>query len=1100
MPSALDRNKIKNYLENFDLRPLFIEELGWDHGGGDMEVTTTDRSFPLKAVAHKRGMIAYQYVAALDEAFPDHLTRQKIEKAAAKNVREHIIIYASHDKNVQYWQWVKRELGRPDQSRLHIYHRGQQGEALIQKLEHLVFTLDEEDDLTIVDVSGRVRAAFDVEKVTKKFYELFKKEHGALLGFIGGIEALHDREWYASLMLNRIMFIYFIQKRGFLDGDLDYLRNRLDLVREEDGQDGFQSFYRLFLLRLLHEGLSQPPGDRAPDLLKLLGTVPYLNSGLFDVHELERDNHDISIPDKAFQRLFDFFDAYQWHLDDRPLHDDKEISPDILGYIFEKYINQKQMGAYYTKEDITGYISRNTVIPLLFDKVKRECPDAFEVTGEIWYLLSIDPDRYFYEAVRHGITHDFSEKRNLAEKRKLPPNIVAGLDDFSKRSEWNKTAPADYALPNETWREHVARRQRYEEIHAKLAAGEVSSINDLITYNLDIEKFVQDVIAGTSNPELIRAFWKALNKVTILDPTCGSGAFLFAALNILEPVYFACLESMRGFLDDLERSESKLTPETLGEFRRVHERVARHANERYFILKSIILGNLYGVDIMDEAVEICKLRLFLKLIAQCETYEQIEPLPDIDFNIRAGNTLVGFTSLEGCHRAVQANAIHQVPISDIAERAKLADQLLRGFRQTQTEHGIKAKVISDTKSELRNRIDSLLSELNLDLACEYGIQTDNQDAYEQWLISHRPFHWFIEFYEIINDGGFDIVIGNPPYIEYNKIKDHYRVLQYDTTSCGNLYAYIVERSLSITRRNSRVGMTLQLSAICTDRMAPLQQTYLENSSHIWASCYDDRPGKLFQDLEHIRATIILTIKGKNNSQVHTTNLMRWATNTRPHLFDNLKYGSVSAFLISGSFPKCGDNILINILKKVRSQPDSLNSIYSKNSQFIIHYYRSPLYWIRGMDFLPFFKSEGAHRSVHHFKDFGVSQRFEKSVVGAIINSSLFYVWFITYGNGRNVALRDLLTFPIPLSLQNPESARVFDSLFRELMDDYRVNSVIKQRRDGVEYQEFYPGRSKKIIDKIDRELAGHYKFSASDIDYIINYDIKYRVGIDETSP
>ena len=57
-------------------------------------------------------------------------------------------------------------------------------------------------------------------------------------------------------------------------------------------------------------------------------------------------------------------------------------------------------------------------------------------------------------------------------------------------------------------------------------------------------------------------------------------------------------------------------------------------------------NNLFGVDIMEEAVEICKLRLFLKLVAQVEHSNQLEPLPDIDFNIRPGNTLVGFTSLE----------------------------------------------------------------------------------------------------------------------------------------------------------------------------------------------------------------------------------------------------------------------------------------------------------------------------------------------------------------------------------------------------------------------------------------------------------------------
>ncbi|MYB76672.1 MAG: SAM-dependent methyltransferase, partial [Chloroflexi bacterium] len=660
-------------MASFDLRALFVDELGWDHGGGTTEVNISGSTFCLNAIAHKRGMVAYQYVADRDAAFPDHPTRQKIEKVVTKTVREHIIVYATHDGAAQYWQWVKREPGQPDRSRQHIYHREQPGEALIQKLERLAFRLDEEADLTIVDVSGRVRAAFDVERVTKRFYDRFRKEHDAFLGFIAGIEVLADREWYASLMLNRMMFIYFIQKRGFLDGDVDYLRNRLGRMQVEHGKDRFQSFYRLFLLRLFHEGLSQPAADRDPDLAQLLGTVPYLNGGLFEVHDLERDRQAIHIPDVAFQRIFDFFDAYHWHLDDRPLHDGTEINPDVLGYIFEKYINQKQMGAYYTKEDITGYISRNTVIPFLFDEAQKECPIAFGPRGGVWRLLSDNPDRYFFDSVRHGITHDVQKRCDLDRRRELPPQIAAGLADVSKRGEWNSVAPADYGLPTETWREHIARRQRYDDVHAKLANGEVVSINDLVTYNLDIETFAQDVIAASEGPELVRGFWSAISRISILDPTCGSGAFLFAALNILEPIYVTCLESMQGFLDDLARTGRKHHPDTMRDFREVLGGVADHANESYFILKSIIVHNLYGVDLMKEAAEICKLRLFLRLVAQLESYEQIEPLPDIDFNIRAGNTVVGFASLDHVKRALAGDMLQQLALPNLTKRAEEAD-------------------------------------------------------------------------------------------------------------------------------------------------------------------------------------------------------------------------------------------------------------------------------------------------------------------------------------------------------------------------------------------------------------------------------------------
>ena len=227
-------------------------------------------------------------------------------------------------------------------------------------------------------------------------------------------------------------------------------------MRTIHGKDRFQSFYRLFLLRLFHQGLGQPEADRSPELAALLGRVPYLNGGLFDVHDLERDNPEIQIPDAAFEQIFDFFDAYQWHLDDRPLHEDKEINPDVLGYIFEKYINQKQMGAYYTKEDITGYISRNAIIPFLFEQAKKHCPIAFTPGGGVWRLLSDNPDRYFYEAVRHGVTYDIHRREALTGERELPIETAAGLSDFSHRGVWKKvrrhqSMPCRQRLGASTW-------------------------------------------------------------------------------------------------------------------------------------------------------------------------------------------------------------------------------------------------------------------------------------------------------------------------------------------------------------------------------------------------------------------------------------------------------------------------------------------------------------------------------------------------------------------------------------------------------------------------------------------------------------------------
>ena len=212
----------------------------------------------------------------------------------------------------------------------------------------------------------------------------------------------------------------------------------------------------------------------------------------------------------------------------------------------------------------------------------------------------------------------------------------------------------------------------------------------------------------------------------------------------------------------------------------------------------------------------------------------------------------------------------------------------------------------------------------------------------------------------------------------------------------------------------------------------------------------------------------------------------------------VSYEAMSELSIPGSYPKIGEKPLKDLIEKVRATSTTLAEVYRERSEEKIYYYRSPLYWIRSMDFLPHFNSAEASRSVHHFKDFGLVSSKHAPIAGCIVNSTLFYLWFIVYGNGRNVALRDIQTFPMPKSVVSTDNNHTFAKLFKKLMAGYEANSVVRRRRDGVEYQEFYPGKSKEIIDEIDRELAAHYGFTDEELDFIINYDIKYRMGSAES--
>ena len=395
---TLSMPRIRHYLREGNLEKLFIEELGWDRHAIQLTVAVDGHTYTLRAIAEKRGVQIFECQTDAASSIPGYATRRKLETQITKSAYEHLIIFVDAARTMQIWQWVARQPGQPTAYREHHYHaQHQSGDALIQKLEAITFSLNEEEGITLTGVVFRLRDAFDRDRITRRFYDHFKREHAAFLAFIKGITEQGDREWYASLMLNRLMFVYFIQCKGFLNGDTDYLKNRLRVIQERQGKGKFLTFYRYFLLRLFHEGFAQQPAQRAADLEALLGEVPYLNGGLFELHTLEQKHTGIDIPDEAFEHLFAFFDQYDWHLDTRPLRNDREINPDVLGYIFEKYINQKQMGAYYTKEDITEYIAKNTVIPYLFDAAQKKCAIAFQPDSALWRLLRDDPDRYIYE-------------------------------------------------------------------------------------------------------------------------------------------------------------------------------------------------------------------------------------------------------------------------------------------------------------------------------------------------------------------------------------------------------------------------------------------------------------------------------------------------------------------------------------------------------------------------------------------------------------------------------------------------------------------------------------------------------------------------------
>jgi len=1101
---AFEPQRVRQCLKDFAFERLFVEELGWDRHTEQLPVSVDDHEFTLSGVAEKKGVVALLCPPLSDGQIPDRDTQLKIHRKVARSRHQHVIIYADAKRTQQVWQWVRREPGKPIAPRYHTYYAGQSGEPLVQKLQKMAFSLDDEEGLTHAEATSRVRAAMDVVgRITKRFYDRFKVEHDRFQHFIKGIPGKGDERWYASVMLNRLMFIYFIQTKRFLNDDPDYLKTKL----AESKKRGKDRYYRQFLTALFFEGFAKR--RHSATTKKLLGDVPYLNGGIFLPHEIEeRYGKKIKIPDSAFEKLFAFFQEWTWHLDERPLRNDKEINPDVLGYIFEKYINQKQLGAYYTKEDITGYISRNTVIPYLFDVARRKCKIAFEGEQSVWRLLQADPNRYIYDAVKHGITVDALAEppRPLEAPLGLPPEIAAGLSDVSKRTQWNTPAPSRYALPTEIWREVVARRRRYEEVRAKLAAGEVRDVNDLITLNLDIEKFAQDVI-GTADPDLVSAFWHAIERVTVLDPACGSGAFLFAALNILEKLYEGCIDRMQEFVAELERPGVKHHPARYSTFRKVLARMTEHPNREYFTFKSIIISNLYGVDIMDEAVEICKLRLFLKLVAQVERDDSkpnmgIEPLPDIDFNIRAGNTLVGFATREAVRQAIETESGGQskllapdqkAELAHIEEQAEIADRAFRKFHEMQVEHDMDSKEFTRAKDTLRTRLSKLEDELNHHLAAEYAVDVKKKGAYEKWLKTHKPFHWFVDFYGIMGAGGFDVVIGNPPFVAYSKVIKEYTVRGYRTEESKNLYAFVAERSAGIVHDGSRAGLVLPIALVSIAANMKLRKLLARGFAPSYFSNFAIRPAKLFSGVEQ-RLTLFLGLRSRaEQSEAYTSKYNQWFVAERPFLLDTLEYSLTHVEAEPSMLQKVGSQLAARVLTKIeKCDGGVVADALKKSGALRLFFHRTPGYWIRCMDFEPFFRSPHGTRSVHHIRELALPDADMAALVGSVVSSTLYFLWFFASGNCRNLTLEDVKAFPLP-ELPSGDLV-VVRELFKRLMEDYQDKSEIKTRGEA-RFQEFNWIASKPIIDQIDHVLARHYGFTDEELDFIINYDIKYRMGL-----
>jgi hypothetical protein len=316
--------------------------------------------------------------------------------------------------------------------------------------------------------------------------------------------------------------------------------------------------------------------------------------------------------------------------------------------------------------------------------------------------------------------------------------------------------------------------------------------------------------------------------------------------------------------------------------------------------------------------------------------------------------------------------------------------------------------------------------------------------------------------------------------------------------CGNLLAFVTERSLALLNQSGRAALVLLVSTFTTERMSPLQDLVLRGCSSIWIGNFAWRPSKLFDGSNTINAIMIGSKRPGHSPQgVFSTKYLKWTAEERPCLFSQIYYGNSTKFVIPGSIPKISSDNETRIISKLRSRDPSLYQLFtgtsSSNEMF---YFRGMLYWIKVLDRLPIHKEDGIDMVSSQCKRVCVDSDVPSHCAIAIMSSSLFFWFYQIYSDCQQINQREFVNFKFK---PTRDVVTCLTILGRKLMLDYKKNSKIVERhisrRDAnVKKEYFVISKSKPILDEIDQVLAGHYGLTEEELEFIVNYDVKYRMG------
>ena len=567
----------------------------------------------------------------------------------------------------------------------------------------------------------------------------------------------------------------------------------------------------------------------------------------------------------------------------------------------------------------------------------------------------------------------------------------------------------------------------------------------------------------------------AIHEMKILDIACGSGAFPMGILNRVFNIIDK-LDSNHEFYKEFLLKNIK--GQAREEFKKLYQ-----ANKFNYAYKLDMLQRMiHGVDIQPIAIEISRLRAFLSLIVDEEKesgHENlgIKALPNLEFNFISANSLISLEHKE-------------------KEQKELKDETMDGFIKSMrniAEEYFNADSL-DKKKKIKYKFDSLQSRI---INESDFLTSDDKKKFLSW----NPFeNKSTDFFDSEIQFGtkfFDIVIGNPPYGAKISAEDKkYFKENYKTTKTikgvqkGSLdtYTLFIEKGFNLLDKNGSLAYIVPISFTSSDSLSGVHCLLENNCKNIWVSSYAVRPQPVFQNAV-VNTSIILFEKTLTKCKnIFSTKMYRKGKNFNlSNLIDNLQFVEVKDLKMFGRIPKISLPIEKSILQKIFKQKPIKDFVKDKGKPI---YYRV----VGGR----YFKIVTNYTTRSNKEtSFFVDKKY-RDLIACILSSNLSFYFYQVYSNNLSWTFSDICSFTIPFDNINSEIIEKIEDLYKQYLKDIEKNANVRKvstesKYTMEEFKEYKIGKSKHIIDKIDRLICPLYDLTEEEMEFIIGYELEFRV-------